>query len=362
METIKEKENKILSFYYQKDKTKFQVNIITKENNNFYFLIINKENEYDKYELNLSLSDLINKSDFFKLCKNSEDFINYINQIFDNKNFFLEKDINSEEKLIMKWKYNTLFKVEEIIFYLKKIKISIDNKIDLFKKDLDNMKNEINQIKIDELNKIKEKINSLENKIDELQKNYKNDIKIEIEKYFKDLKKKENIFEQESLICTNEKEINFIYKFINMIRPNSRLKLIYRASVDGQMGKDFHSKCDNIFPTVSLFKNEIGNKFGGYTESNWNITTYGADGKAFIFSLNKEKYYKVNNNPNYSICSEQKRGPNFDGLWVREPFFNKGNFWETEGDHKCFPKISTYEMSGKESGDVLLELEVFQVI
>ena len=111
METIKEKENKILSFYYQKDKTKFQVNIITKENNNFYFLIINKENEYDKYELNLSLSDLINKSDFFKLCKNSEDFINYINQIFDNKNFFLEKDINSEKKLIMKWKYNTLFKV-----------------------------------------------------------------------------------------------------------------------------------------------------------------------------------------------------------------------------------------------------------
>ena len=73
---------------------------------------------------------------------------------------------------------------------MKKIKISIDNKIDLFKKDLDNMKNEINQIKIDELNKIKEKINSLENKIDELQKNYKNDIKIEIEKYFEDLKKK----------------------------------------------------------------------------------------------------------------------------------------------------------------------------
>ncbi len=47
---------------------------------------------------------------------------------------------------------------------------------------------------------------------------------------------------------------------------------------------------------------------------------------AFIFSINNEKYYKVNKNPEKSIYSDQNRGPNFDGLWVREPFFKKVHF------------------------------------
>ena len=145
---------------------------------------------------------------------------------------------------------------------------------------------------------------------------------------------------------------------IRMIKPNSKLQLIYRASIDGQMGKDFHSKCDNIYPTISLFKTDTDKKFGGYTEANWNIKTYGSDPNAIIFSINKEKYYKVNNCPEKSIYCDPKRGPNFDGLWVQEPFFTGGCFWETNGDHKCFPKMSTYEMCEKDSNNVLSEIEV----
>ena len=146
-----------------------------------------------------------------------------------------------------------------------------------------------------------------------------------------------------------------------MIKPNSKLKLIYRASVDGQMGKDFHSKCDNIFPTLSLFKTKSNKKFGGYTESNWNISTYAADQNAYIFSINKRKYYKVNNNYQYSIYSQAGRGPNFDGLWLREPFFANGQFWETIGDHRCFPKGSDKEIT-EENSITLSELEVFKII
>ncbi len=41
---------------------------------------------------------------------------------------------------------------------------------------------------------------------------------------------------------------------------------IYRGSVDGFMNVDFHSRCDGVGPTVSLFKiKENSNWIGGYT-------------------------------------------------------------------------------------------------
>ena len=41
---------------------------------------------------------------------------------------------------------------------------------------------------------------------------------------------------------------------------------IYRGSVDGWMAVDFHSRCDGVAPTVSLFKlKENDNWIGGYT-------------------------------------------------------------------------------------------------
>ena len=78
-----------------------------------------------------------------------------------------------------------------------------------------------------------------------------------------------------------------------MINPkNKNLKLIYRATVDGQMGKDFHSKCDNVYPTITFFKTKSNKKFGGYTESNWKINSY-AVVNAYIFSINKKNIIKL---------------------------------------------------------------------
>ncbi len=68
-----------------------------------------------------------------------------------------------------------------------------------------------------------------------------------------------------------------------MIKPKARLELIYRASVDGQMGKNFHSKCDHIYPTITFYKTDTNIKFGGYTESDWNLNTYGSDSKCIYF-------------------------------------------------------------------------------
>ena len=356
-------EEKIISHEYKDEKNQFKIEITTK-NNDFYFTVINEENKYEIYETIINLSELIKKNDFFKLCKSSEEFINYINQLFENKNVNFEK--NSDlQSLRMNWKFNALFKIETLSFDLTKKQISLGEQIGLLSNNLVDIKLQVNEIKKSDLSKIYKKIDFLENKIKEIELNFKSQIRKEVENFFTEKNKNNsdnfnNILDKKSLILTNEKEIKFVSEFIRMIKPNSKLKLIYRASIDGQMGKDFHSKCDNIFPTITFFKTENNKKFGGYTESNWNLSTYGSDPNAFIFSIDKEKYYKVNKCPEKSIYSDKKRGPNFDGLWVQEPFFTKNSFWETPGDNQCFPKNSDSEMS--ENNRAILEIEIYKVI
>ena len=45
-------------------------------------------------------------------------------------------------------------------------------------------------------------------------------------------------------------------------------QLCYRASDDGWKAEDFHEKCDDVGPTVTLVKCK-NNIFGGYTDQSW---------------------------------------------------------------------------------------------
>ena len=44
-------------------------------------------------------------------------------------------------------------------------------------------------------------------------------------------------------------------------------ELLYRGSLHGFKGSDFHSKCDNNPKTLTIIKATTGNIFGGYTEA-----------------------------------------------------------------------------------------------
>lgn len=46
---------------------------------------------------------------------------------------------------------------------------------------------------------------------------------------------------------------------------NIKSSIIYRASDHGWKPEDFHSRCDKMGPTISLFKASDGECFGGYT-------------------------------------------------------------------------------------------------
>ena len=80
----------------------------------------------------------------------------------------------------------------------------------------------------------------------------------------------------------------------------------------------FHNKCNNQGPTISLFKNEKGNIFGGYASIDWTSSgDYKSAPESFIFTLTNiygtEPTKFPNSNSNYSIYDSSEDGPRFGG-------------------------------------------------
>ena len=94
--------------------------------------------------------------------------------------------------------------------------------------------------------------------------------------------------------------------------------LIYRASRDGYGAKDFHFKCDDHSPTLTLLKAKQSKYiFGGYTEATWESSNqWKYDPNSFIFSLtnreNKPCKMKTTDVDKSIYCS-QRYGPTFGG-------------------------------------------------
>ncbi|XP_052786793.1 interferon-induced protein 44-like isoform X2 [Mya arenaria] len=63
-------------------------------------------------------------------------------------------------------------------------------------------------------------------------------------------------------------------------------KLLYSITRDGCSAAEFHRKCDNQGPTVTVLLNPQGSVYGGYAGINWKSTgSYTMDDTAFIFQL-----------------------------------------------------------------------------
>lgn len=99
---------------------------------------------------------------------------------------------------------------------------------------------------------------------------------------------------------------------LRRMRFGAKFKLIYKASEQGWNFEDFHKACDEVGPTVVLFKSSKGFRFGGFTSLPWKSSGgYKNDKESFIFSLDyREQLFKPNNYT-YSIYHKNSWGPNF---------------------------------------------------
>ena len=93
-----------------------------------------------------------------------------------------------------------------------------------------------------------------------------------------------------------------IYKNLN--KKIKEIKLLYKATRDGDQTKDFHSRCDGKENTLTFIKSTNGKKFGGFANVAWNQNGYTRDENAFAFSLDNKKCYFYKNHDDGAIyCS-----------------------------------------------------------
>jgi hypothetical protein len=118
----------------------------------------------------------------------------------------------------------------------------------------------------------------------------------------------------ESLLLTHINHVNLIISHIpGFNSEKTNFTLLYRASRDGWMWKDFHSRCDKKGGTVVLVKSSKGKISGGFTCVPWQGPkgwTVKPDGVAFVFSIDKLAVYPVIET-NHSVIHCVKQGPAF---------------------------------------------------
>jgi hypothetical protein len=156
-----------------------------------------------------------------------------------------------------------------------------------------------------------------------------------------------------------------VYEVCDLYKQD-KWKLIYRATRDGFSAKDFHSKCDGKYLTLTLVKTNDGYIFGGYSEREWaSDGSIKYDSKANLFTLvnkkNKSMSFEIRDNY-YSIKCDSSCGPVFGSgpdLCIR---FNQPSTTNLGISYKNFyltAEESKFILCDKENFE-LEELEVFQ--
>lgn len=107
-----------------------------------------------------------------------------------------------------------------------------------------------------------------------------------------------------SLCAIKKREKKYLYKLLGSKRLVTTL--LYCGSIHGWNAKEFHSRCDNKGPTISLFKVKDGDCIGGYTEAQWSspkdTTEYIDDSDAMIFNLTSSRNFPSTGGGIKSFC------------------------------------------------------------
>ena len=260
---------------------------------------------------------------------NEEYYLNERNRINDNYNNNLNDQFNNENELMK----------EEIL--------KLKNEVSLV--------NQTNNELIMNQNNLIQKINTLENELGHVYTN-KNDINnmpININSLFPEqVLRISNIFQ-------NREDLQLIENKINKGPLN--YALLFRATEDGDSAKIFHDKCDNALNTLIVIRTNEGKRFGGYTTQSWEGNNiYKKDEEAFVFSLNKNKIYPVNEDKNAIWCF-RNWGPIFEGyqIDIKDNFFNQLNKTGLKGIG--FKTEEDFELNDGQENFIINELEIYQV-
>ena len=286
--------------------------------------------------------------------------------------------------------------MKQEISTLKKNNLIYDNDIKLLKENNSSMKKEISSLK-DDINKLNKNIQINIKTISKLNEdntcfrriifilllillvfafvydyriyNIKNSLSNNIENNIKNILAIEKI--KESFNSKIIDSIYSIYFIFYKIRENdkslnfNKIRLLYRASRDGDISKTFHKLCDNKQNVLIIIKSDIGYIFGGYskigfkTSKNWDGEK---DNLSFLFSIDLKRIYPAIKDKNTIINSDETYGLCFTGsLYFKDNFFYKSNSFGNYIKEHFNGLEDKFEMNGGKKFFKIKELEVFQL-
>ncbi len=235
--------------------------------------------------------------------KNKENFgeSSYIQ--FDTIN----NEINTNNKKLNKfWKRKIVFYIILLILIIFFIIIiyqnhkfsTLSNEIKLIKNNITKEKENKNNIE----HLYKEGINENKQLLKDLE---------ELKGEIKSLKEEFDLLSQifypyKSDIITSMNELNYIREIVK----GNKIELIYKSSINGDNKKTFYNITKNDFSYLVLILSQKGKKFGGYTSLNFEskkipssyIEQLKYDNKAFLFSLDAKKTFKLIKDKYALIC------------------------------------------------------------
>ena len=299
-------------------------------NEYLYIEGIIKENFPQKsYKRKYNLNE-IKENKFFYMCENVQDVYEELDNLMNSKlNENLKVEILEEiNYIILRIPLNTK-KIKECLFQIDEIVSNTEQKFN-------ELYSTINELKIQLENK-DQQIKTLQKEINEIKSIFQEQIK----------KEKERI-----------SELNNISKWID---PNKKItyNLLFKKTRDGDTTQRFHAFCDNKGKTVTIIETIEGNKFGGFTNENWDKSKCKKNENDFVFSLNLNKMYKLKSGD--SIYCGESEGPYFghDGSSADIRINNNTlNYGETIGNSYG----SNKELNGGKKEFIVKEIDVYQVL
>lgn len=141
------------------------------------------------------------------------------------------------------------------------------------------------------------------------------------------------------------------------------LRLLYRATRDGDQAQSFHSKCDGIQNTMTVIKTTKGKRFGGFNSTPWESKQNGTfmnDSKALLFSLDGKVVYYFRPNQTKGIYCHKGYGPLYgsNDIFINQEWRNGNNSCCTQNYYDY--KNKNNSLNGEESFTVE-DFEVFEV-
>ncbi len=250
---------------------------------------------------------------------------------------------------------------------LKKTKLDQNYLISRLCQQIEKMNKEIKEIKNENIN-----MKNLFEKWKEQDKIEKEQIKLNLEQLQKKLNEldKKNIQNnnllKQSVIVKNEEEFQFLINRLKQYHEfkdkNIEFNLLYKGTRDGDESTKFHQLCDgrkNVIVFVETTKNR---RFGGFTSLGYDSNSGNKiDNSAFIFSLDKLKYYNVKKNET-ATYSYEIYGPLFAGSIrvVENKCFSTKSYSNCKGTY--YQTTEDYELNGGECEYLIKEIEVLQII